>query len=123
MNRLAILLVLLLGTVLTVRGAGDPAAAGMDPTTVAAITARMKQFVDNDQIGGVVTLVQRKGIVAQFEAFGWQDKEARKPMRADSIFQIMSMSKPIAGVAVMMMERSGSTILSSNTCPNFAGNG
>ncbi len=85
----------------------DPIKAGMDPLAVAAITARMQTYVNEGHIPGVVTLVQRKGIVAQFSAFGWQDVEAGISMRSDSIFQIMSMSKPIAGVAAMMLVEEG----------------
>ena len=99
--------VLLLAAGLALHAGGDPAKAGMEPQAVAAIGARMKAYVDEGYIPGVVTLVQRKGAVAQFEAYGWQDIEAKRPMRADSIFQLMSMSKPIAGVAVMMMVEEG----------------
>src|ERR1700690_580929 len=85
----------------------DPTKAGMDPQAVVAITARMQTYVNEGYIPGVVTLVQRKGIVAHSSAVGWQDVEARTSMRTDSIFQIMSMSKPIAGVAAMMMVEEG----------------
>jgi CubicO group peptidase (beta-lactamase class C family) len=101
------LIILLLFARCLVVAAGDPVKAGMDPQRVAAINARMKVYVDQGYIPGVVTLVQRKGAVAQFEALGWQDIEAKKPMRPDSIFQIMSMSKPITGVAVMMLVEEG----------------
>jgi CubicO group peptidase (beta-lactamase class C family) len=108
LNCVLTFLLLLSATAFAGQDAGsDPIKAGMDPQGVAAITARMQAYVDEGYIPGVVTLVQRKGIVAQFEAIGWQDVEAAKPMRPDSIFQIMSMSKPIAGVAAMMMVEEG----------------
>lgn len=106
-NRVSLFLVLLLAGTFTAQAAGDPALAGMDRHGVAAIGIRMKAYVDEGYIPGVVTLVQRKGAVAQFEAIGWQDVEAGKPMRTDSIFQIMSMSKPITGVAIMMLVEEG----------------
>ena len=104
MTRVFLIFLLAISTALA---AGDPAKAGMDPARVAAINVRMRAYVDQGYIPGVVTLVQRKGAVAQFEALGWQDIEAKKPMRPDSIFQIMSMSKPITGVAVMMLVEEG----------------
>jgi CubicO group peptidase (beta-lactamase class C family) len=106
-NGILTLLFLLLATALTAQVAGDPTLAGMEPQSVSALSARMKAYVDEGYIPGVVTLVQRKGAVAEFEAVGWQDIEAGKPMRPDSIFQIMSMSKPIAGVAAMMLVEEG----------------
>ena len=40
-----------------------------------------------------------------------QDREAGKPMRADAIFRICSMTKPITSVAVMMLYEEGSFLL------------
>ncbi|MBL8223645.1 MAG: beta-lactamase family protein, partial [Bryobacterales bacterium] len=67
----------------------------------------MQQFADTNYIAGTVTLVMRRGELVHLEAAGWQDIEAKKPMRTDTIFQIMSMTKPITGVAVMMMVEEG----------------
>src|SRR6185295_7038720 len=47
------------------------------------------------------------GKTAALEAVGWSDVEGKKPMAADSIFQIMSMTKPITGVAIMMLVEEG----------------
>ena len=41
------------------------------------------------------------------EAAGYQDIEAKKPMRTDSIFQIMSMTKPVTGTGIMMLMEEG----------------
>lgn len=81
--------------------------AGMDRQRMALIPQRMKEAADQGRVSGIVTLVQRHGQLVQLEAVGQQDIEGRKPMRTDSIFQIMSMSKPITGVAVMMMAEEG----------------
>jgi CubicO group peptidase (beta-lactamase class C family) len=85
----------------------EPAKAGLDAQTLARIPARMKAFVDDGAVAGVVTLVQRRGVLAALDAAGMQELEARKPMRTDSIFQIMSMTKPITGVAVMQLADEG----------------
>jgi len=108
----------------SVRAAGDPAAAGMNAERVASIAERLNAYVKEGYIPGAVTLVQRKGVLAQVEAVGWQDIEAGKPMRTDSIFQIMSMSKPIAGVAAMMMAEEGKLRLNDpveKLLPEFRG--
>ena len=81
--------------------------AGLDSERLALIPARMKQLVDQHLGAGVVTLVMRHGIVGEFDAVGWQDVEAKKPMQRDSIFQIMSMTKPVTAVGVMMLVEEG----------------
>ena len=52
-------------------------------------------------------MVSRRGKVAHFEAQGLMDLEAKTPMRKDAIFRIASMSKPITGVAILMLMEEG----------------
>jgi CubicO group peptidase (beta-lactamase class C family) len=87
--------------------APNPAAAGMDAARISALRERMREYVQQGYVSGVVTLLQRKGALAHIDAAGFQDIEAKTPMRADAIFQIMSMTKPVTGVAVMMMVEEG----------------
>ena len=74
---------------------------------VSLIPVRMQEFVDRHQAAGIVTLVARHGDLKEFDAVGYQDLETNKPMRKDSIFQIMSMTKPITCVGVMVLEEEG----------------
>lgn len=85
----------------------DPARAGMDAAQLARIAPVMKDFAEHDQISGAVTLVMRNGALAHFEATGWQDVEAKRPMQKDTIFQIMSMTKPFTGAAILMLAEEG----------------
>lgn len=87
--------------------ATDPQKAGMDAKRLAQIPERMKEFAARGQVAGTVTLLQRHGALAHFEATGWADIEAKKPMQRDTIFQIMSMTKPITGIAIMMLAEEG----------------
>jgi CubicO group peptidase (beta-lactamase class C family) len=84
----------------------DPAAAGMDPVRLARIPAKMKAYVDEGTAAGFVTIVARHGHVASLEAVGYQDREAKIPMRTDSIFRIASMTKSftVAGVMILVDE-------------------
>lgn len=84
----------------------DTAAAGMDPNRLARIPTKMKSYVDEGTAAGFVTLVARHGHIASLEAVGYQDREARTPMRADTIFRIASMTKSltVAGVMVLVDE-------------------
>jgi CubicO group peptidase (beta-lactamase class C family) len=84
-----------------------PGKHGMDPARLARIPDRMRSFVDRGTVAGIVTLVQRHGQVAALDAVGWQDIENKKPMRADTIFQIASMTKPVTGTAIAILADEG----------------
>lgn len=87
--------------------APDPGKAGLEPSRLAQIPVRMKYFVEHGDAAGVVTLVARHGAIAEFDATGYQDLETKKPMSKDSIFQIMSMTKPLTGIGIMMLMEEG----------------
>lgn len=104
--------------------APDAARAGMDVAQLARIAPRMQQFAAEHIISGAVTLLIRNGAVVHFEATGWQDIEARKPMQRDTIFQIMSMTKPFTGAAIMMLAEEGKLRLNDRVedhLPEFRG--
>jgi CubicO group peptidase (beta-lactamase class C family) len=85
----------------------DPAAAGMDPVLLARIPAKMKTYVDEGTAAGFVTMVVRHGHVAGLDAVGYQDREARIPMRTDTIFRIASMTKSLTVAGVMILVDEG----------------
>ncbi len=80
---------------------------GMDKTLLDQIPVRMKRFLDDQTVAGVVTLVAHHGKIAEFHAEGMADIEARRPMQKDTIFQIMSMTKPVTAVGIMMLADEG----------------
>lgn len=67
----------------------------------------LKPFVDSHSLAGAVTLVANKDKVLSLEAVGYEDIAANKPMKADSVFWIASMSKPITGTALMLLVDEG----------------
>ena len=71
------------------------------------ITAVFQGEVDNRAIPGAVVLVAREGKVVYLQALGYRDREKKMAMKADAIFRIASMSKPITSVAVMMLAEEG----------------
>jgi CubicO group peptidase (beta-lactamase class C family) len=83
------------------------AQSGLDPDRLARIGPRMQSFVDRGEVAGIVTLLARHGQVVHLSAVGYQDIETKKPMHTDSIFQIMSMTKPFTGVGVMILAEEG----------------
>jgi CubicO group peptidase (beta-lactamase class C family) len=85
----------------------DPNAAGMSVERLARIAPRMKEFVDAGKSAGIVTLVARHGHIASVEAVGYQDLAKKTPMTRDTIFRIMSVSKPITAAGVMALVDEG----------------
>jgi CubicO group peptidase (beta-lactamase class C family) len=84
----------------------------------------LQALVDEGRLAGVSTLVSRHGQVVMFDAFGYQDLDAKKPLDKDTIFRIASMTKPIAGVAMMMLWEQGKWTLDDPVAkyiPEFKG--
>ena len=99
-----------------------PEEVGLSTERLARINAMMQKRIAAGEISGGVTLVARKGRIAHLEAHGVMDTESRKPMSRDAVFRIASMTKPVAGVAVMMMLEEGKLRLtdpSRSTLPQF----
>ncbi len=84
---------------------------GIDQEVLSQIPQRMKSFVDKQTVAGAVTLVSHGGDVVEFDATGMADIEAGHPMRKDSIFQIMSMTKPVTAIGIMMLAEQGKLAL------------
>lgn len=87
----------------------DPAPldTGVSEARLARITDYMNQAVSDGTMVGGLGLIQRRGQVVYEETYGQADREAGRPMTQDAIFRIYSMSKPITGVAVMMLHEEG----------------
>src|SRR5712692_4399957 len=88
-----------------------PESVGISSDRLDRLHRGMQAFVDRHEAGGIVTLVAREGKLIDVHAVGFQDVESKKPMRADAIFRIASMSKPITSVAVMMLYEEGKLLL------------
>ncbi|KKO05286.1 hypothetical protein LCGC14_0075570 [marine sediment metagenome] len=85
----------------------EPDALGFSPARLALITETLQHYVDAGHIPGLVAGIARHGRIVYLESLGWQDVEQQVPMRADAIFQIRSMSKPIVSLAVMQLIEQG----------------
>src|SRR6202046_476146 len=84
-----------------------PESVGISGERLTRFNEGMKSLVDQGRLAGVVTMVSRHGKVVEFDATGKRDIAANAPMQKDSIFRIYSMSKPITGVAMMMLFEEG----------------
>ena len=85
----------------------SPEEVGMSSERLLEINAVMKRHIDAGEIQGAVTVVARRGKVVHFEAYGLIEVERGRPMEKDAIFRMASSSKPVLGVAAMMMVEEG----------------
>jgi CubicO group peptidase (beta-lactamase class C family) len=101
-----------------------PEQSGFSSERLARIHEMVQRHIDAHDISGAVTLVARNGKIVHFEAHGLADVEAKKPMSKDSLFWIMSMTKPVVGTSVLMMMEEGKLRLTdpvSKFIPEFKG--
>jgi CubicO group peptidase (beta-lactamase class C family) len=85
----------------------SPESVGLSSERLQRIAAAVDQSIKENQIAGAVTMVVRHGKVAWLRPQGMLDREASKPMPADAMFRICSMTKPITALAVMMLYEEG----------------
>lgn len=92
--------------------AAAPESVGMDSERLGRLTAAMQRHVDDGLLAGVVTAAARDNRLVHFESVGYRDLEAGAPMTRDAIFRIYSMTKPVTGVALMILYEEGKFRLS-----------
>ncbi len=105
MNRSVRFLIALVACALTL--SLSSAADDSGSKRVTAVSDAIKKFIDEKEVAGVVTLVANKDGILHLDAAGLADIADNKPMRPDSIIWIASMTKPITGTAVLMLEGEG----------------
>lgn len=84
-----------------------PEAVGFSSERLARIKPAMQAYVDKRGYAGISTMVARCGQVVHFEQVGYQDRDQRTPLTADSIYRIYSMTKPIICTALMTLHEEG----------------
>jgi len=83
-----------------------PQAAGFSPERLKRLDAYMQAQVDQGHLPGATTLVARHGKVVSFETYG-KRAIGGAPMTRDTIFRIYSQTKPVTGVAMMILFEEG----------------
>ena len=78
-----------------------------EPPKLPGVGAALQEQIDRHEIAGAVTMVVTHDQVRHLEASGFADVAARKPMQADTVFWIASMTKPITAAAVLMLQDEG----------------
>ena len=103
----------------------SPESAGMSKAALDRLEDYLKQrYVDAGRFPGTQLLIYRRGKVVHSTVQGFADLERKAPVKDDTIFRIYSMTKPIVGVAMMMLWEQGKWTLDdpvSKHIPEFAG--
>ncbi len=86
---------------------GDPEALGFDSERLSRIGPAMQKFIDDGKVPNLVTLAARKGKIAHLDARGVMDLDTQKPVDTSTLFRLYSNTKPIAGVATMILYENG----------------
>ena len=88
-----------------------PEAAGLNREALARLSSALGSLIERGRLPGAQWTIHRRGVVGCFESLGAQDPASGVAMRADSIFRIYSMTKPIVSVALMMLAEQGRVLL------------
>ncbi|MBW1676785.1 MAG: serine hydrolase [Deltaproteobacteria bacterium] len=90
-----------------------------------AVRDLMRRGVDEGVFPGGVLLVARKGSIVFFEAFGHAGLAPERPMTTDTVFDLASLTKPLAtSVAFMLLVQEGKLSLDQtlgSAIPDFSG--
>ena len=84
-----------------------PEALGFSSERLERLHAAMQREVDARELPGIVTILARHGKVVEEKTYGKKDLASGAPMTKDAIFRIYSMTKPVTGVAMMILYEEG----------------
>jgi CubicO group peptidase (beta-lactamase class C family) len=84
-----------------------PETLGFSSERLERLHAVMQGEVDQKQLAGIVTILARHGKVVEERTYGKKDIASGAPMTRDTIFRIFSMTKPVTGVAMMILYEEG----------------
>lgn len=80
---------------------------GMSTERLERIDAAIERHMAAGNIQGAVTAVARRGKLVHLKAHGLMDVDNNRPMQDDNLFIMMSSTKPVLGVAAMMLIEEG----------------
>ncbi len=84
-----------------------PEDVGMSSQRLERMAETLERLVEEKRTGGFQVLVSRHGKIVMHENFGMADIEAGRAVDDATLFRIASMTKPIVGVAMMMLYEEG----------------
>ncbi len=85
----------------------DPETVGVSSSRLARIIPALNAQIEAGQTPGAVVAVARRGHLILHEAVGHLGPDRRVPMPRDALFAIASMTKPVTGVAGLLLWEEG----------------
>ena len=85
----------------------SPEAVGFSSQRLENLHHLIQGEVDRKELAGAVTLLARHGKIVESRAYGYRDLETKTPVTRDTIFRAYSMTKPLTGVAIMILYEQG----------------
>ena len=101
-----------------------PEQVGISSERLAKVDELTHGYVDAGRLPCALTVVARRGEIVHHDVFGWADVDEERPLGADDIFRIYSMTKPVTSIALMQLVETGQVLLEnpvSRFIPSFAG--
>jgi len=92
----------------------------------AAIAAKMREMIAQNEVPGAVTVVATRDGISHLGVIGHADAGKTRPLGKDSIFWIASMTKPVTAMAVLMLQDEGKLSIDdplAKYIPEFGANG
>lgn len=84
-----------------------PELVGFSSERLIRLDSSMKSLVDGKKFSGMVTVLARHGKIVDEKSYGFADVAGQKAMQKDTIVRIFSMTKPVTGIAMMMLYEEG----------------
>ena len=84
-----------------------PAAPASDGAFARSVEEATHAIVDDGYVAGIVTMVAQDGEIVEQDAYGVLSVDTPSPMQMDTLFAIASMTKPVTGVALMILHDEG----------------
>lgn len=84
-----------------------PAAVGVAVERLGRMHDLIQSYVDRGLLAGAITLVARDGMICDVHAYGWQDREAMRPMERTALFRVASLTKLVTAVAALKLWEGG----------------
>lgn len=84
-----------------------PESVGFSSERLERLHALIQDEIDKKQLAGAVTILARHGKVVEYRTYGKKDLATGAAMTKDTIFRDYSMTKPVTGVAMMILYEEG----------------
>jgi CubicO group peptidase (beta-lactamase class C family) len=84
-----------------------PEVLGFSSERLENLHALIQGEIDQRQLAGAITLLARHGKIVDYHTYGMRDLATATPMGKDTVFRDYSMTKPVTGVAMMILYEEG----------------